>query len=143
MDDTAGKIINVASLAIVDVITSRRLGMLDDASEERRGLVVLTHQAVTKGVAHCKRTKRTHGVGEQRVRSVERIDVAEFRCELCPAGGLDCTACLQREVVEVTLPLIGGETTLLKEAAEIAVCADIVETMVMDTDVGDVRRHEA
>ena len=63
--------------------------------------------------------------------------------ELCPAGGLAGSAGLQREVVEMRFPFVGWEASFLKQTAKISIGADVVEPMVMDTNVGDVRCHEA
>ena len=40
-------------------------------------------------------------------------------------------------------PFIGWEASFLEKAAKISIGADVVEPMVMDADMSDMRRHEA
>jgi hypothetical protein len=61
---------------------------------------------------------------------------------LRPARGLDGAGGLEGEFVEVFFPRVVGDEALAHEAEEIAVGADVVEAVVVDADVGDVRRHE-
>ncbi|MBA7588944.1 hypothetical protein ES708_31015 [subsurface metagenome] len=41
----------------------------------------------------------------------------------------------------MAFPLVGGDAALGHEAAQVAVGADVVEAVVVDAEVGDVRRH--
>jgi hypothetical protein len=54
--------------------------------------------------------ERPDGVGEERLGSVERADVAELGGKLGPAGGLDCSAGFESEIVKVGLPFVGEES---------------------------------
>src|SRR6188508_2243604 len=58
-----------------------------------------------------------------------------------PAPGLHGAADLQRQLVEVALPLTGLEPSLARQAPEVAVGADVVEAVVVHADVREVRSH--
>ena len=83
------------------------------------------------------------GVGEEGLGAVEGANVTKFGGELGPAGGLYGAAGFEREIVEVGLPIVGGEPAFTEEAAEVSVGADIVEAVIVDPDVGDVGGHAA
>ena len=42
----------------------------------------------------------------------------------------------------MTLPLVGRKAAFLKQTAKIAIGADIVKSMIMHSDMGEVRSHE-
>ena len=58
-----------------------------------------------------------------------------------PSPGLHGAAHLQRELVEVALPVAGLESAFGREPPEIAVGADVVEPVVVDADMRQMRRH--
>ena len=58
-----------------------------------------------------------------------------------PAGSLNGAGNLESYFVEIFLPLIEGNLFFKHQPEEIAICAHVIEAMVMDTDVGKMRRH--
>ena len=58
-----------------------------------------------------------------------------------PAPRLDGAAHLQRQLVEAQLPLARGDPSFAREPPQVAVGADVVEAMVVDAHVREVRRH--
>ena len=83
---------------------------------------------------------RADGVDEERVRAIEGVDEATLLV-LGPARGLDRTGDLDGEFVEVALPLVVGQAALEHQAAQVAVGREVVEAVVVDADVRDVRGH--
>ena len=59
-----------------------------------------------------------------------------------PSPCLDRAADAQRELVEPDLPLAGVETAFAREAPQGPVRADVVEPVVVDAHVREVRRHQ-
>jgi len=74
--------------------------------------------------------------------AVERIDVTAAATDGGPSRGLHSAGALEREHVEIPLPIIGGDAPFVHQAKQISVRRDVVESMVMHADVGNVRRHE-
>ena len=68
------------------------------------------------------------------------MDEAAAR-QLRPATRLHGPADLQRQLVEAPLPGARLDSALASEPPEIAVGADVVEAVIVDADVGQVRRH--
>src|SRR6185369_18067878 len=58
-----------------------------------------------------------------------------------PAARLDRAAHLQGEGVEALLPVAGLDPTFAGQAPQRAVGADVVEPVIVDADVREVRRH--
>ena len=84
---------------------------------------------------------RSYGIGKQRVGPVKRVDEAEAADNFCPAGCLNRSAQLQGKFVELLFPLILGDTAFMQQSQQIAIGADIIEPVVMDSDVADMRSH--
>ena len=143
MHDPTRNVVRVASLAVVDIVTGGGLGVLEGAVEKIDLRIVFPHEAVTHHMGKAEGAERTDGVGEEGLGSVERADVTEFGGELGPAGGLDGAAGFECEIVEVGLPIVGGESAFAEESAQVPVGADIVKAVIMDPDVGDVGGHAA
>ena len=84
---------------------------------------------------------RADGVGEERVRAVERINVAPAAGDLGPARGLHGPGAFEGEFVEIPFPGVGGNASLHHETEKISVGGNVVESMIMHADVGDVVGH--
>jgi len=143
MNNATWNVVSVATFTVVDIVTGGGFGVLQGAMEEIDFGVVFSHEPMTENVGKTESAKRANGIGEERLRAVERADVAEVRGELGPAGGLDGAAGFEGEIVEVGFPIVRRETTFAEESAQIAVSADIVEAVIVDPDVGDVDGHSA
>ena len=143
MHDPTGNVVRVASLAVVDIVTGGSLGVLEGAVEKIDLRIVFPHEAVTHHMGKAEGAERTDGVGEEGLGPVEGADVTELGGELGPAGGLDGPARFECEIVEVGLPIVGGESAFVEKAAQVPVGADIVKAVIMDPDVGDVGGHAA
>ena len=117
MDDTAWNVVSVATFAVVDIVTGGSFGVLKRAMEEIDFGIVFSHEPMTQNVGKAEGAERADGIGEKRLRAVERADVAEVGGELGPAGGLDGAAGFEGEIVEVGFPIVGGETTFAEESA--------------------------
>ena len=124
-------------------VTIGGLGVLEGAVEKIDLCVVFPHEAVTQHVGEAESAEGADGVGKEGLGPVEGADITEFGGELGPAGGLYGAAGFEREIVEVGLPIVGGEPAFTEEAAEVSVGADIVEAVIVDPDVGDVGGHAA
>ncbi len=61
--------------------------------------------------------------------------------QLRPSARLHRTAHLQRELVEPALPVFSLDASLADETPQVAVRADVVEAVIVNADVGQVRRH--
>jgi hypothetical protein len=72
--------------------------------------------------------------------AVERIDVSTIR-QRRPSTRLHGAAHLQREGVEPDLPFGGLETVLEREPPQRAVGADVIEAVIVDADMGEMRGH--
>src|SRR5262249_25688650 len=103
-------------------------------------LVLLLHQRLTEAVAEREGAQRSDRVDEQGVRAVERVDEAAAG-QPRPPPRLHRAAHLQRELVEPQLPFVRRDAALAREGPQVPVRADVVEAVVVDTDVREVRRH--
>src|SRR5580765_8080058 len=74
------------------------------------------------------------------MRAVERVDVAALG-QPRPAARLYGTADLQRQFIEVHFPRRGVETPGARQPPQRAVGTDVVEPVIVDSDMGEVRRH--
>ncbi len=142
MRDASAQVVAVAALAIIDGKARGGFRMLEQSREERDGPVHFAHELVAELMAERESAQRTDRVGEERVRPVERINVAEVGRELRPTRGLHGAGGLERQFVEIFLPWVVGDDAGGHEAQQIAVGADVVEPVVVHPDVGQVRRHE-
>ena len=116
--------------------------MLQRAVEEAHGLVTLGHEHMPELVRLHENAARTNCIHEERVRAVEAVDESPT-LPLGPTGGLNGAAGLDGEFVEVFLPFVFGKTALEHQSAEVSIGREVVETMVVDTDVRDMRGHAA
>ena len=91
-------------------------------------------------VGDGQRAQRADRVDEERVRAVERVDVAAVG-QRRPPLRLHRAADLERELVEAQLPGRRVDPALACQPPQPAVGADVVETVVVDADVRQVRRH--
>src|SRR5690606_15789605 len=92
-------------------------------------------------VGNGERAQRPDGVRKERVWAVEGVDVPFPRGQLGPAMSLHRSGGFQRHLVEGELPRIARYAALQHEAAEVSVGADVVEAVIVDAKMGDVRRH--
>ena len=95
---------------------------------------------MAQAVGDGERAARADGVHEQRLRAVERVDVAGAVLDALPAGGLHGAADLERQLRDVAPGLL--DAALAHEPQQGAVGADVVEAVVVHADVADVRGHE-
>ena len=114
MHDPTRNVVRVAALAVVDIVTGGSLGVLEGAVEKIDLRIVFPHEAVTHHMGKAEGAERTDGVGEEGLGPVKGADVTELGGELGPAGGLDCSARFECEIVEVGLPIVGGEPAFLE-----------------------------
>ena len=87
-----------------------------------------------------ERAQRADGVDEQRMRTVEGMDepaVLHWR----PATRLHRAADLQRQLVEADFPIVGVDLAFARQPPERAVGADVVEAVIVDAHVRQMRRH--
>ena len=91
-------------------------------------------------VRERERAKRTEGVDEQRVRAVERMDEAAARNRR-PAPRLHRAADLQRQLVEPDFPVGRVDATFTRQSPQRTVGADVVEAVIVNARVREVRRH--
>ena len=69
------------------------------------------------------------------------MDVAAAICGLRPAHRLHGAAHLECVLVERQLPTIERDSAFEHQPPEIAVGADVVESVIVDTLMGEMRRH--
>ena len=91
-------------------------------------------------MCHCQHAQRSNRVDEQRVWTVERVDVASLR-DRRPACGLHRARDLERQLVKLHLAWVGIDLSLAHEAAQVSVGRDVVEPVIVHADVRDVRGH--
>src|SRR5260370_22519242 len=75
------------------------------------------------------------------MRAVEGIDITAALSGARPAGGLHGAGHLQGHLVEAALPQILSNASLAHQAEQIAVGADVVEPVIVNAGVAEVRRH--
>ena len=142
MGRAAEFVVGIASLAIEDGILRGGVDVLQRAIEEAQGFVTLGHEDMTELVCFHENAAGTNGVHEEGMRAVEAVDESPT-LPLGPTGSLNGAAGFDREFVEIFLPLIFGETAFEHQAAEVSIGREVVETMVVDADVRDMRGHAA
>ena len=143
MYDPTRNVVRVASLAVVDIVTGGSLGVLEGAVEKIDLRIVFPHESVTERMGEPEGAERADGVGEEGLGPVKGADVTELGGELGPAGGLDSSARFEGEIVEVGLPIVGGEPAFAEKSAQVSVGADIVEAVIVHPDMGHVGGHTA
>ena len=139
--DAAAAVVGVAPLAVEDGVGGGGPGVLDEPSEQGDFGVLLVVGEMAEPVGHRQGAQRADGVGEERVRPVEGVDEAAAVLGAGPAPGLDGSGAFQRQGVEIPFPGVGGDFPLVHQPGEVAVGADVVEAVVMDAEVGEVRGH--
>ena len=117
--------------------------MGQEAFEQRDLAVVLGHQDMAQVVADGQGAQGADGVHEKRMRAVEGVDVAAAIGGPRPAPRLHRAGTFQGHFVRAALPGVLPDAPFLHEAQQIAVGADVVEAVIVDARVGEVRRHEA
>src|SRR5262249_51676581 len=138
--DAPADIEAIAPSAVVHAVFGGGLRVLDQAFEKTHLGILLFSQCVAEHESKSQRSQRADGVDEQGVSAVKRVNepaVADRR----PPPRLHGAADLQRELIEVKLPLAREYASLAREPPEIAVGADDVEAVIVDAHVGEVRRH--
>ena len=138
--NTAARVVHIAAAPVKDGVLGGGARVLQETVEQADARILLLDERVPELMRQGERAQRADRVDEERMRSVERVDEASAR-NLRPPGGLDRAAHLQRELVE--RDLIGGriEPPRTRQPPEIAVGADVVESVVVDADVREVGRH--
>ena len=86
-------------------------------------------------------TQRADGVRKKGLRPVEGIDVAAAVVGAGPAARLHGAGNLGRQFVKVPFPRVLANASLVHQAQEISVGADVVEAVIVYADMGDVCRH--
>src|SRR5213594_1307009 len=56
--------------------------------------------------------------------------------------GLYRAAELEGEMIEVSFPFIFGYAAFVHQAQQVPVCADVVKTVIMNSEMAEMRRHE-
>jgi hypothetical protein len=102
--------------------------------------VLLLEQLLSQQVGQRQRAKRPDGVHEQRMGAVERVDEPAIG-QRRPAAGLHGSAHFQRELVEVHFPRVRLDPILARKTPQISVGADVVEAVIVDACMRQVRRH--
>ena len=102
--------------------------------------ISLTLKYVAQLMADNQSPTRTDGIHKQRMRPVERVNKAP-RFDARPAARLHGSRYFQGQFIEVFLPFVKGDFTFIHQTQEIAVGADVVETVVVYADVADVGGH--
>ncbi len=141
MGDTPADVEPVAPFAVIDVVLRGGAGMVHDPIQQIDALVLFLEQRLTEDVAECQRAQRSHRIDEQRMGAVERVDVPAAVRQSRPSPRLHCTADFQRQLVEAALPLAGRDASFTHEPPQVAVGADVVEPVIVDPHVRQVRRH--
>ena len=72
---------------------------------------------------------------------LKRVDVAAAIGGARPARRLHRAGHFQRHLVEAALPGVFRDASLGHQAEQVAVGADVVEAVIVNADVADVRRH--
>jgi hypothetical protein len=75
------------------------------------------------------------------MRAIEGENKTLVVAEVGPSGGLNGTAYFQRQLAEMFLPRIYSDPAFIHQPAQISVGADVVESMVVNTEVADMRGH--
>ena len=140
MRDAPANVVHVAATAVIHRIFRSGASMLDQPLEQVHARILLFDQSMAEHVRQRQRAKRADRVDEQRMRAVERADEAAARNARPPAR-LHGTADFQRQLVEVLFPVARVDPPLAREAPQVAVRADVVEAVIVDARVGEVRGH--
>ena len=138
---SSGTIVVIASFAVIDVEQGGGFCVGQRPVQQVDALVLFCLQRVPQHVGHAADAQGANGVDEQGVAAIEGVDVAETILEAGPARGLHRTTYLQRELVKVQLPLVGGNASFEHQTAQVAVGGDVVEAVIVHAGVGQMLRH--
>ncbi len=109
--------------------------------QERDGPVPLLEQSVAERVRERERAQRAHRVREERVGAVERVDEAPAVGAARPAPRLHGPARLERQLAQLAFATVGLVAALENQPSQRAPGADVVEAVVVDAHVRQVRGH--
>ncbi len=142
MRRASADVVRVTPLAVINRIARRCISVKHEPLEQRHRAIVLAHRLVTEPVSDSQSTKRSNCVHEERMRPVERIDVAtRIRCAR-PAHGLNGSGGHQRHFIETFLPNVERNRSFIQQPEEISISADIIEAVIMNAAMRQMRRHE-
>ena len=134
-------IVGIAAGAEIDTELRGGPRVLQQSIQQTDLDVLLLAQSVTELVRQRERAQRPNSVDKQRVRAVERVDIAAALRQARPAAGLHRAADFERQLAEVLAPRVVCDLPLAPEPPQVAVGADVVETVIVHTDMGEMRRH--
>ena len=117
--------------------------MLHEPIQQRDGRIVFRHQRMAQAMGQGQHAQRADRVGKQGVRPVERVDVSIAVARTAPASRLHGAAGFEGQFIQLALPGVVPKAAFEHQPPQIAVGADIVEPVVMHTDVRHVRSHPA
>src|ERR1043165_496367 len=88
-----------------------------------------------------QRTERTDRIDKQRMRPIERIDVTVAIADSRPTRRLDRARYLESQFAKILFPLIARHFSFPHQPPKVAVSGDVVESVIMHTDMRHVTRH--
>src|SRR5208337_1446066 len=135
-------IVMVLPFAVINVVPCGRCGVLQQTCQQIDFLSLFAVQLMTESIGQTADAECSHGVDEQRVRTVKGIDVAAVR-QRRPARGLNGSTYFQGKFVKPQLSIIARNTTLQHKTAKLAVGRDIVKPVVVYASIREVRSHIA
>ena len=109
--------------------------------EQADARVLFPLQSMAQQMRDTADAQRADGVDKERMAAVKGVDVAQAVLEAGPAGGLHGSTRFQRQLIEVELPFVGGNAALEHQTAQIAIGGDVVEAVIVHSDVSQVFRH--
>ena len=109
-------VVVVPAPAVVDAEAGRGLRVLHQALEQADLRVLFLAEPVAEPMPESQRSQRADGIDEERVGAVERVNEPAIG-QARPAPGLHGAADLQRQLVEVALPLDWPRTAPLPPGA--------------------------
>ena len=142
MGGPAALIVSIATFTVVDVIASSHLPVFEQSVQERNFLIALRHEHVTKLMRHGQRAQGAQSIHEERVRAVEGINVAFAVVGSGPARGLHSARNLQCQFIKIVLLLVEGDLAFAHQPPKVPVRRNIVESMIVNSNVGDVGGHQ-
>src|SRR5207249_2008667 len=92
---------------------------------------------------HAERAEGADGIGKQRMRAIKRIDVPVPFGQARPAHRLHRPAHLEGEPVELRFECRGADLPFARKPRQIAVSADVIEPVIVDADVRNMRGHDS
>ena len=133
-------IVMVAAFAIVNTVLGGRFRVGDEPGEEGDGLVPFAHEDMAQFMGQGEDAAGADSIDKEGVGAVEGVDEAAILV-FGPAAGLDGTGDFYREFVEIEFALVVRGFAFEHEAAEVPVGGNVVETVVVDSDVADMGGH--